>query len=67
MFCLVQKINKYNVRGVQMFKMAEDSLFLETLSLTSVDEGFIATIEACIIKRSVRKSEPILLSFYNNN
>lgn len=27
-----------------MFKMAEDSLFLETLSLTSVDERCIATI-----------------------
>lgn len=29
-----------------MFKMAEDSLFLETLFLTSVDEGYIATIVA---------------------
>lgn len=50
-----------------MFKMAKDSLFLETLSLTSVDEGCIATVVACITQRSVRKIEPILLSFYNNN
>lgn len=46
MFCLVQKINEYNVEECKMFKMAEDSLFLETFSLKSVDEGCIATIVA---------------------